>query len=123
MTGGDHPFHLHGFFFQVLETIKKDPSGNIIEVISAPALENKDMVNLPRRPGARGSVSIVKIAIKFDPAEGLQASDILANGGVAAIMNADLDHGLRGHSGGWQFHCHILEHADTGMMSYVEVWD
>ncbi|NOX75592.1 MAG: multicopper oxidase domain-containing protein, partial [Gammaproteobacteria bacterium] len=27
-----------------------------------------------------------------------------------------------GRSGGWQFHCHILEHADAGMMSYVEVF-
>ena len=122
-TGGDHPFHLHGFFFQVLETIKKDVDGNIIEIIPAPQMEEKDIVNLPRRPGEMGSVSIVRVAIKFDPAEGLSSDDIKANGGVAAILNADLDNGQRGHSGGWQFHCHILEHADTGMMSFVEVWD
>ncbi len=123
MTGGDHPFHLHGFFFQVLETIMKDPDGKVIEVIPAPPIEDKDMVNLPRRPGARGSVSITKIAIKFDPAKGLSGNDIKANGGVTAIVNADLDNDKRGHSGGWQFHCHILEHADTGMMSFVEVWN
>lgn len=123
MTGGDHPFHLHGFFFQVLETIMKDPNGNVIKVIPAPPMEDKDMVNLPHRPGARGSVSITKIAIKFDPAEGLSGDDIKANGGVAAIVNADLDNHIRGHAGGWQFHCHVLEHADTGMMSFVEIWD
>jgi len=40
MTGGDHPFHLHGFFFQVLETIYKDKDGNVLEVVPAPQLEN-----------------------------------------------------------------------------------
>ncbi|MFV2056424.1 MAG: multicopper oxidase family protein [Thiohalomonadales bacterium] len=123
MSGGDHPFHLHGFFFQVLETIQKDAAGNIIKIIPAPPMEDKDVVNLPRSPSGEGSVTIVKIAIKFDPAQGLSANDIMANGGVANIINADLDNGQRGHSGGWQFHCHILEHADTGMMSFVEIWN
>ena len=26
-----------------------------------------------------------------------------------------------GFSGGWVFHCHILEHADNGMMSLLEL--
>jgi FtsP/CotA-like multicopper oxidase with cupredoxin domain len=121
MTGGDHPFHLHGFFFQVLETITKDPDGNIIDVTAAPPLEDKDMVNLPHRPGAPGSTTTVKVAVRFDPAAGLSAEDITAFGGPDSRVNADLDNLQRGHSGGWQFHCHILEHADTGMMSYVEV--
>jgi len=121
MTGGDHPFHLHGFFFQVLETITKDADGNIIDVTPAPPLEDKDMVNLPHRPGAPGSTTTVKVAVRFDPAPGLSADDITAFGGPDTIVNADLDNLERGHSGGWQFHCHILEHADTGMMSYVEV--
>ncbi len=122
MTGGDHPFHLHGFFFQVLETIYKDKDGNVLEVVPASQVENVDMVNLPRRPGMRGSVSVTRIAIDFSPAEGLTGDDIEANGGVAVIENADLEMGVRGRSGGWQFHCHILEHADTGMMSFVEVF-
>jgi len=122
MTGGDHPFHLHGFFFQVLETIYKDKEGNVLEVVPAPQLENVDMVNLPSRNGPAGSVSITKIAIDFSPAEGLTGADIEANGGVAVIEDADLAAGKRGRSGGWQFHCHILEHADTGMMSFVEVF-
>jgi len=123
MAGGDHPFHLHGFFFQVLETIQKDAAGNVINVIPAPPLENKDMVNLPARPGKMGSVTIVKIAIKFDPADGLKDSDIVANGGEIARVSANSIEGIRGRSGGWQFHCHILEHADLGMMSFVEVWN
>ncbi|MBL1276104.1 MAG: multicopper oxidase family protein [Ectothiorhodospiraceae bacterium] len=123
MTGGDHPFHLHGFFFQVMETIYKDPAGNVLKVVPAPPLENVDMVNLPARNGPRGSVTITKIAINFSPAEGLTAADIAANGGTSVIENADLEMGQRGRAGGWQFHCHILEHADTGMMSFVEVFE
>ncbi len=122
MTGGDHPFHLHGFFFQVLETLYKDQEGNVLEVVPAPQLENVDMVNLPSRNGPAGSVSLTRIAIDFSPAEGLTGADIEANGGVAVIEDADLAMGKRGRSGGWQFHCHILEHADTGMMSFVEVF-
>ncbi|HHJ17224.1 MAG TPA: multicopper oxidase family protein [Gammaproteobacteria bacterium] len=122
MTGGDHPFHLHGFFFQVLETVYKDENGNVLEVVPAPPLENVDMVNLPARRGPKGAMSMTKIAVKFDPAEGLSGADIEAHGGVAVIDNADLEIGQRGRSGGWQFHCHILEHADGGMMSYVEVF-
>ncbi len=122
MTAGDHPFHLHGFFFQVLETVYKDENGNVLEVVPAPPLENVDMVNLPARRGPSGATSMVKIAITFDPAEGLTGADIEAHGGVAVIEDADLGTGQRGRSGGWQFHCHILEHADGGMMSYVEVF-
>ncbi len=122
MTGGDHPFHLHGFFFQVLETIYKDKEGDVLKVVPAPQLENVDMVNLPSRNGPAGSVSITRIAIDFSPAEGLTGADIEANGGVAVIEDADFAMGKRGRSGGWQFHCHILEHADTGMMSFVEVF-
>jgi len=47
----------------------------------------------------------------------------LANGGVPAIVNADVQVGVKGHSGGELFHCHILEHADGGMMSFVEIWE
>ena len=118
-TGADHPFHLHGFFFQPLEIVTKDENGDIIEVIPAAYIEDKDTVNLPRRPGGKGSTSTLRVVIKFDPAPGLNAADIQANGGVAAIVNADKSQ--KGHSGGWQFHCHILEHVEAGMMSFVEV--
>lgn len=71
----DHPFHLHGFFFQVL-----DASG----VPSLP-LEWKDTVNVPVKKQ-------VKVAVKYDDRPGM-----------------------------WMFHCHILDHADAGMMAMLLV--
>jgi len=72
----DHPFHLHGFFFQVLAkngvTI---PGEDII---------NKDTINIPAESGMR-------MVARFD------------------------------EPGGWMYHCHILEHAEGGMMGEIEV--
>jgi FtsP/CotA-like multicopper oxidase with cupredoxin domain len=42
-TGQDHPFHLHGFFFQVLQEDGKPP----------PVLAWKDTVNVPRKSRTR----------------------------------------------------------------------
>lgn len=67
----DHPFHLHGYFFQVLDD-KRIP-------------EWKDTVNVPVN-------SKVRIAIDFDERPGL-----------------------------WMYHCHILDHAEIGMMAHLEV--
>lgn len=67
----DHPFHLHGYFFQVL-----DGGGSP---------EWKDTVNVPVK-------SRVRIAVKFDDRPGM-----------------------------WMFHCHILDHADVGMMGHLHV--
>lgn len=70
-----HPFHLHGFFFQVL-----DVNG------VAPTLhEWKDTVNVP----VDGTV---RLAVHFDERPGM-----------------------------WMFHCHILDHADAGMMGMVHL--
>jgi FtsP/CotA-like multicopper oxidase with cupredoxin domain len=71
----DHPFHLHGFFFQVL-----DVNG------VAPALrEWRDTVNVPVD-------ATVRLAVHFDERPGM-----------------------------WMFHCHILDHADAGMMGMVHL--
>ena len=70
----DHPFHLHGMSFQVV-----DSAGAPI----AP-LGWKDTVNVPR-------ASTVRVVVRF--------------GGL----------------GTWMFHCHILEHAERGMMGELEV--
>jgi FtsP/CotA-like multicopper oxidase with cupredoxin domain len=71
----DHPFHLHGFFFQVL-----DVNG------VAPAIrEWRDTVNVP----VGGTV---RFAVYFDERPGM-----------------------------WMFHCHILDHADAGMMGMVHL--
>ena len=65
----DHPFHLHGTFFQVLDQ---------------PVLGWKDTVNVPQK-------GTVRFAVRFD------------------------------NPGAWMFHCHILEHADRGMMGLLDV--
>ncbi|HUS20466.1 MAG TPA: multicopper oxidase family protein [Aeromicrobium sp.] len=67
----DHPFHLHGYFFQVLD------EGHIPEW--------KDTVNVPVK-------SRVRISVRFDDRPGM-----------------------------WMFHCHILDHAEVGMMGHLHV--
>jgi len=71
-----HPFHLHGFFFQVLSPVGPfDP------------LEWKDTVNVP----VGGTV---QIAVRYDDRPGM-----------------------------WMFHCHILDHAEAGMMGSLMVME
>jgi FtsP/CotA-like multicopper oxidase with cupredoxin domain len=68
-----HPFHLHGFFFQVIS-----PAGQ---------LEWKDTVNVP----VDGTVQFV---VRYDDRPGM-----------------------------WMFHCHILDHAEAGMMGSLMVME
>ncbi len=70
-----HPFHLHGFFFQVLED----------DGTPAEPLAWVDTVDVPV-DGTR------KIAVRFDERPGM-----------------------------WMFHCHVLDHAEAGMMGMVEL--
>lgn len=70
-TAFAHPFHLHGYFFQVLD--------------EARIPEWKDTVNVPAN-------SELRIAVKFDERPGM-----------------------------WMYHCHILDHADSGMMGELHV--
>jgi FtsP/CotA-like multicopper oxidase with cupredoxin domain len=72
-TDFSHPFHLHGYFFQV-----QDPSR---------VLEWKDTVNVPTK-------SEVTLAVRFDD-----------------------------RPGAWMYHCHILDHAEAGMMGHLVVRD
>ncbi|MFO0661476.1 MAG: multicopper oxidase family protein [Polyangiaceae bacterium] len=72
----DHPFHLHGFFFQVV-------SRNDIPE-PADALMNKDTIILPAKQS-------LKLVTRFD------------------------------EKGGWVYHCHILEHAELGMVGVINV--
>jgi FtsP/CotA-like multicopper oxidase with cupredoxin domain len=71
----DHPFHLHGFFFQVVDEHGK-PVG---------PLAWKDTVNVPMK-------TTVRLLVTFDE-----------------------------RPGEWMFHCHILDHADGGLMGTVAV--
>jgi FtsP/CotA-like multicopper oxidase with cupredoxin domain len=72
----DHPFHLHGMFFEVL------PQGGTPLVTDG----WKDTVNVPQR-------STLRFAVQYDPV------------------------------GMWMFHCHILEHAELGMMGDLMVME
>jgi len=74
-TTYDHPFHLHGFRFQVLE------QNGVVPAIA----EWKDTLNVPREQSAR-------IAVHFDDRPGM-----------------------------WMLHCHILNHAEIGMMGMLHV--
>jgi FtsP/CotA-like multicopper oxidase with cupredoxin domain len=71
-TDFSHPFHLHGYFFRVLD-----------EAVP----EWKDTVDVPTK-------SELRIAIKFDE-----------------------------RPGQWMYHCHILDHAEAGMMGHLHVID
>ncbi len=75
-TEQEHPFHLHGFFFQ---TIARDG-------VPVPESErfNKDTIISPM-------MSTLTLAARFD------------------------------EPGMWMYHCHILEHAERGMMGMVHV--
>ncbi len=72
----DHPFHLHGFFFQVLAQngVPTNPADRF----------NKDTIIVPQK-------SSLTLVARFD------------------------------EPGMWMFHCHILEHAELGMMGEVHV--
>lgn len=71
----DHPFHLHGFFFQVV-TVGSKPVGHA---------GWRDTVNVP-------SNTTVRIKVLLD-----------------------------GFPGRWMYHCHILGHAEGGMMAELQV--
>ena len=68
----DHPFHLHGFRFQVTSN-------------SGEPRAWRDTLNVP-------AMQTVRIRMSFDD-----------------------------HPGMWMFHCHILEHAERGMMGELRV--
>jgi FtsP/CotA-like multicopper oxidase with cupredoxin domain len=76
-TGWDHPFHLHGYFFTVLDE----------QLRPVRPLVRKDTVNIPRK-------TTVNLFVAFDE-----------------------------RPGQWMFHCHILDHADLGLMGTVLVGD
>jgi FtsP/CotA-like multicopper oxidase with cupredoxin domain len=70
-TAFAHPFHLHGYFFQVLDDDRVP--------------EWKDTVDVPAE-------SELSVAVHFDERPGT-----------------------------WMYHCHILDHAESGMMGRIRV--
>jgi FtsP/CotA-like multicopper oxidase with cupredoxin domain len=76
-TDWDHPFHLHGFFFVVL-----DENNQPVRPLAW-----RDTVNIPMNQTTR-------LLVKFDE-----------------------------RPGEWMIHCHILDHAEGGLMGSVLVGD
>jgi FtsP/CotA-like multicopper oxidase with cupredoxin domain len=70
----DHPFHLHGMFFRVLDVDGQPPEH----------AGWKDTVNVPQK-------KTLRFAVRY------------------------------GTPGKWMFHCHILEHAERGMMGELQL--
>ena len=81
-THMDHPFHLHGHFFQVLST--KEEGGEWVDVPDD-KLSWKDTVIVPQ-------LGALRFSTKYES-----------------------------YPGKWMFHCHILEHAEKGMMSLLDL--
>jgi FtsP/CotA-like multicopper oxidase with cupredoxin domain len=75
-TAHSHPFHMHGFHFQVLEA-----DGTFRSPLSY-----KDTIDVPPR-------ETLRLVPRFEPQ------------GV----------------GKWMFHCHILDHAESGMMGVLHL--
>ncbi|MGC4081887.1 MAG: multicopper oxidase family protein [Vicinamibacterales bacterium] len=74
-TRWSHPFHLHGFFFQLL-----DERGRPVRPLAW-----KDTVDVPFE-------QTVNVAVRFDDRPGM-----------------------------WMYHCHVLDHADIGLMGMLLV--
>ena len=74
-TEWDHPYHLHGFFFMVVDE-HGQPVGPKVW---------KDTINVPMKTTAR-------LLVTFDE-----------------------------RPGEWMIHCHILDHAEGGLMGTVRV--
>jgi FtsP/CotA-like multicopper oxidase with cupredoxin domain len=71
----DHPFHLHGFRFEVIDVNGSTPAYRALQ----------DTINV-------GLGQVVTLRVP-----------------------------LQGYAGKWMFHCHILEHAERGMMGELDV--
>ena len=115
LTDGLHNFHLHGWSFQKIETewVDMDDPGNPLKnfVVPATVLENKDTQLLPRRLDTviGRSWTISRFAVTF-----------IDTGRPGQVEAAGKEPTAQ-RSGGWLIHCHILEHAAAGMMSFFEV--
>jgi len=119
LTHGDHNFHSHGFFFELKEYKWEDDldplNPNLNFSFNPFQRRLKDTVRIPARLGAKGSSrSITTLRAKFSN-EG-RVGRTAANG-----MLPTFDGNGNWTSGGWLFHCHILEHSGKGMLSVLEV--
>ncbi len=118
-TGNDHNFHVHGFRFQHLDTEFIDLDEKENNRKEEPLrLAWEDTIRIPKRAGLSlgRSYTIVRLAMRFDDADlpvGLRRAP-------AQLLAGGLSPGATS-SGGWLVHCHFLEHAAKGMMSFIAV--
>lgn len=100
-TAMHHPFHLHGFSFQPTQAVRMNHEEGYMDVWSINAQrEFVDTINLP----AHTSV-VYAFEIRERPVAG-------------AGPNTAVGDGARGD---WMLHCHIFQHGDNGMMSFLRV--
>ena len=117
LTHGDHPFHTHGFFFMLESYEFQDDLDPLLNFDFFPGRKRiKDTIRIPARLGAKGSSrTIARLTTTFAPRAG---QNLVAQGGTPTFdKSGDYT------SGGWLFHCHILEHSGKGMLSWYEVRD
>lgn len=129
LTHGDHPFHMHGFFFELMEYQWIDQDTGVDFTWKArllpplrtgqyvPPRQFKDTIRVPARIGAKGrSKTIARLRVYFDDTG--REGQAVAEGHWPTF---DRDGNFT--SGGWLFHCHVLEHSGKGMLSFFEVRD
>ena len=116
LTHGDHNFHTHGFFFELVSYEWQDDLDPTLNQSFTPTERRiKDTVRVPARLGQKGSSrTITKLRVHFD--------DTGREGRVAAQgMLPTFEPDGSWTSGGWLFHCHVLEHSAKGMLATLEI--
>lgn len=100
-TAMHHPFHLHGFSFQPTHAVRMNHEEGYMDIWSVNEHnEFVDTINLPPHTSV-----MYAFEIRERPDAG--ASSITATGDGAL--------------GDWMLHCHIFQHGDNGMMSFLRV--
>ncbi|MFC6632751.1 multicopper oxidase family protein [Microbulbifer taiwanensis] len=103
---GDHPFHVHGCSFLILDIDGKPPEMELRGW--------KDTVVLPLPDGnTNGRFFKAHILVEFNHPT-YRYPDIESE---AAVFNRDLDYHIP-----YMYHCHRLEHEDKGMMGQFTVY-
>lgn len=100
-TDMHHPFHLHGFSFQPTRFVKMNHDEGYMDVWHVnDQNEFVDTINVPPHTS-------VYYSFKIDerPDYGASAGETLGYGA----------------EGDWVFHCHIFQHGENGMMSFLRV--
>ena len=119
LTAGGHPFHVHGFDFELLEIIFSDdvtPTNNFNFVPLVKRMY-KDTIRAAPRLGSKGSSrTITRLRIRFHD-EGREG-EVVAHGELPTF-----DETGAFTSGGWLTHCHVLEHSGKGMLTFYELRD